>query len=86
MGTGVTDFLSCQELVELITEYLEDALPSERRAAFEEHLAICPPCRGYLVEIRRTVAAAGELSEADIPRHAREQMLAIFRDWKSGSS
>ncbi|MFN0155926.1 MAG: anti-sigma factor family protein [Gaiella sp.] len=81
----MTDFISCQDLVELITEYLEDALPSERRAAFEEHIAICPPCRGYLVEIRRTVAAAGLLSEDDLPLHVREQMLAVFRDWNSGS-
>jgi anti-sigma factor RsiW len=80
---AVAEFLSCQELVELITEYLEDALPPERRAAFEEHLAICPPCRGYLREIRVTATVAGTLSESDIPENARDLMLEVFRDWRS---
>ena len=82
----MAEFLSCQELVELITEYLEDAMAQEERAAFEEHLAICPPCRGYLLEIRRTVEAAGRLRSDDIPAGAREQMLAVFRDWRSRST
>jgi anti-sigma factor RsiW len=81
----VADFITCQELVELITEYLEDTLPSERRLAFEQHIAICPPCRGYLTQIRRTVAAAGELSEDDLPPVAREAMLEVFRDWRRSS-
>lgn len=81
----MADFITCQELVELITEYLEDTLPSERRLAFEQHIAICPPCRGYLTQIRRTVAAAGELSEDDLPPVAREAMLEVFRDWRRSS-
>jgi anti-sigma factor RsiW len=81
----VADFITCQELVELITEYLEDTLPSERRLAFEQHIAICPPCRGYLTQIRRTVAAAGELTEDDLPPVAREAMLEVFRDWRRSS-
>lgn len=79
----MAEFLSCQELVELITEYLEDALDADRRAAFEEHLAICPPCRGYLREIRVTAQTAGSLNESDIPEDARELMLQVFRDWRS---
>lgn len=74
--------LSCQELVELITEYLEGALSGERRLAFEQHIAICPPCRAYLAEIRRTVEAAGTLTETAIPPEARDAMLAVFRDWR----
>jgi anti-sigma factor RsiW len=79
----MAEFMSCQELVELITEYLEGALPASQRVAFEEHLAICPPCRGYMREIRLTVQAAGTLREADLPTSARDQMLAVFRDWKA---
>ncbi|MGH3033389.1 MAG: anti-sigma factor family protein [Gaiellaceae bacterium] len=76
------DPLSCQELVELVTEYLDGALPAEQRLAFEQHIAICPPCRGYLAEIRGTVAVAGELTEDNIPPAARDAMLAVFRSWK----
>lgn len=79
----MAEFLSCRELVELITDYLEEALPPVRRTAFEEHLAICPPCRGYLLEIRGTARAARSLREDDIPPETRELMLSVFRDWKS---
>lgn len=78
------DPLSCQELVELVTEYLDGALPVEQRLAFEQHIAICPPCRGYLVEIRETIAVAGELTEDNIRPAARDAMLAVFRLWKEG--
>ena len=77
-----SDFLTCQELVELITDYLDGAMPSEQRVAFEKHLAICPPCRGYLAEIRQTVAVAGKLTEDTIPVEARDGMLEAFRSWK----
>jgi anti-sigma factor RsiW len=76
--------LSCQELVELVTEYLDGALPPEQRLAFERHIAICPPCRGYLAEIRGTIAVAGELTEDNIPPAARDAMLSVFRSWKEG--
>jgi anti-sigma factor RsiW len=79
----VTDSLTCQELVELITEYLDGALPASRRDSFEEHLAICPPCRGYLRELRVTSELSGTLREEDIPASARDVMLGVFRDWKS---
>lgn len=74
--------LSCQELVELVTEYLDGALASEDSLAFERHVAICPPCRGYVAEIRQTIAAAGELTEDNIPPAARDGMLDVFRSWK----
>ena len=77
-----TEFLSCQELVELITDYLDGVMPGEQRVAFEQHLAICPPCRGYLAEIRQTVAVAGRLTEDMLSEEARDVMLQAFRDWK----
>ena len=77
-----SDFLTCQELVELITDYLDGVMPNEQRVAFEGHIAICPPCRGYLAEIRRTVQVAGTLTEDMIPPEGRDVMLRAFRDWK----
>ena len=74
--------LSCQELVELVTEYFEGTLAPPRRLAFEEHIAICPPCRGYLAQMRQTIRIAGKLTEETIPAQAREALLHVFRDWR----
>jgi anti-sigma factor RsiW len=74
--------MSCQELVELVTDYLEDAMPPEQRRVFEEHLAICPGCVNYVEQMRKTVATVGVLREDSIPPEARESLLSAFRDWK----
>jgi anti-sigma factor RsiW len=79
----VSEPLTCRELVELVTEYLEGALEVDERLAFERHIAVCPPCRGYLDELRRLTAVAGSLAEDDLPPDARRAMLAVFRDWNA---
>jgi predicted anti-sigma-YlaC factor YlaD len=76
--------LTCQELVELITDYLEGALPGAERVRFEEHLTICTGCRNYLDQMRRTIDTLGKLSEAELEPAAREDLLDLFRDWKRG--
>ena len=75
---------NCQQLVELVTEYLEYGLATDERLAFERHVAICPPCRGYLSQFRRVVRTAGALREDDVPEHLREGAISAFRDWKGG--
>jgi predicted anti-sigma-YlaC factor YlaD len=80
----ISNQLTCQELVELVTEYLEDAMADAERARFEAHLAICTGCRNYLEEMRVTIALVGKLGEASIPVAARDELLAIFRNWKNG--
>jgi len=74
--------LSCQELVELITDYLEGALSERERTRFEEHLTQCPGCRIYLDQMQRTIAVVGRLSEDDLASPARDELLDIFRSWK----
>lgn len=74
--------MSCKELVELVTDYLEDALPPAERARFEEHLGICPGCVTYVEQIRATVLTVGTLREEQIPPQTRDELLAAFRDWK----
>jgi len=74
--------MSCHELVELVTEYLEDALSREDRARFEEHLEACPYCVTYVDQIRTTVAALGRLSEEQLSEEARMELMAAFRGWK----
>ncbi|MBA2595719.1 MAG: zf-HC2 domain-containing protein [Chloroflexia bacterium] len=74
--------LRCQEFVELVTEYLEDALPPAERARFQAHLDYCDACIIYIEEIRLTIRALGHLSEDQIGPAARDRLLAEFRDWK----
>lgn len=74
--------LTCKELVELVTEYLEDSLPPRLRAQFEEHLAVCPGCTTYLEQMRQTIRAMGELTEDSLEPETLEKLLALFRNWK----
>ena len=73
--------LTCRELVDLLTDYLEDALPPLERARVEEHLAVCPDCGAYLDQLRTTVALLGRLREDDAPEPVPEELLRAFRGW-----
>jgi len=75
------DGLTCQELVELVTDYFEDALSADERARFEAHVQDCPGCRAYLSQMRvtlRLVRAGDELERRPEVAH----LLAMFRDFK----
>jgi len=76
--------LSCKELVELVTEYLENSLPLGPKAQFEAHLAVCPGCRTYLEQMRQTVHTVGHLTEESLDPTTRDKLLALFRNWKNG--
>ena len=79
-----TDELTCKELVELVTDYLEGALPPSERLRFEAHLAGCRHCRLYLEQMRQTIGALGTLTEESVPEPGREELLQLFRNWKRG--
>ena len=76
--------MSCKELVELVTDYLEGALPAADRRRFDLHIAKCDWCKLYIDQIRLTIKAAGKLSEESIPERVQNELLAVFRDWKKG--
>jgi anti-sigma factor RsiW len=78
--------LSCREIVELVTDYLEDALPPEARLRVELHLATCPGCLAYLDQMRGTVRLLGTLSEASLEPAIREKLVHAFRDWTGRSA
>lgn len=75
--------LTCQEFVELVTDYLDGVMPAEERARFEAHLADCPSCGSYLDQIRQTIRLLGRLSEASLDPDIRDEMLHRFRTWTS---
>jgi anti-sigma factor RsiW len=74
--------LTCQELVEVVTDYLEGRLPAGRRLRLEEHLAFCHWCQTYLEQLRTTVRLTGTLREDDLGPQARAALLGVFGDWK----
>jgi anti-sigma factor RsiW len=73
--------MACNELVEVITDYLEGTLPVEDRRRFEAHLGECSFCTSYLEQMRKTVARLGALSEATLSADARSGVLDAFRGW-----
>jgi hypothetical protein len=66
-----------------VTEYFEGTMPTPQRLSFERHIAICPPCRGYLSQLRQTLRVAGALTEESLSPEARAELLTAFRDWRS---
>lgn len=74
--------LPCIELVQLVTAYLDDALPADIRAAVDEHLEGCHGCRNVVAHWRTVMALAGRLTEADVrdtDELERDRLLSTFR-------
>lgn len=74
--------ISCQELVELVTDYVEHALSAEERQRFEAHISNCDGCRTFLEQIRTTIALAGRVTPEQLDPDAEAALLGAFRDWK----
>jgi predicted anti-sigma-YlaC factor YlaD len=74
--------LTCADIVKLVTDYLEGQLTPAERSRFEGHVAICPPCRAFLDQMRTTVELVGDLREEDVPPDMEEHLLVAFRDWR----
>jgi len=75
--------LTCQELVELVTDYLEGALSSGDQHRFEAHLEGCDGCEAYLEQMRGTILAVGGVAGADLDPAMRERLMDSFRGWRS---
>ncbi len=77
--------LTCQELAELVTDYLEGVLPLRQRLRFRLHIAGCRNCTRYVEQMRTTIAVAGRIRAEDIAPEVRDELLAAFRGWKADS-
>jgi anti-sigma factor RsiW len=82
--TDAVEQLSCQELVELVTDYLEGVLPAAERERFDAHLAICKGCRRYVEQMRVTLRVTGELTPEALSPEAEAALLSTFRAWRTG--
>ena len=80
-----TQPLTCRELVELVTDYLEDALDPVTRSRFEAHIEQCAGCTAYLRQLRQTIRVVGALTPADLSPDAERTLMHAFRDWAAGS-
>ena len=75
--------LVCRQMVELITDYLEGALPRSQRKRFEAHIAGCEHCGEYLAQVRRTIRLTGQLAAEDLSPEMSEAFAAIYRRWQA---
>ena len=78
---NAVEHLSCQELVELVTDYLEGALAPADLRRFEEHIQGCGKCTIYLAQMRQTIRVTGTLTPDDLSPEAERELLAVFSDW-----
>ena len=76
------EHVTCRQVVELVSDYLERALPPDEAALVEQHLNFCDGCVVYVDQMRATVRTVGRIREEDLPAETRETLLAAFRDWK----
>jgi anti-sigma factor RsiW len=77
--------LSCRELVELVSDYIEDALSPAQRSRFEAHIEGCEHCATYVRQMRETLHLLGRLPGDAISSQAEADLRAAFRDWNTGS-
>ena len=83
MAEGIQGILTCQQLVEVITNYFEGALTADEREQFERHLALCRGCRIYLDQMRVTLSLLGALNAEDIHETTQRELLAAFRSLRN---
>jgi anti-sigma factor RsiW len=79
------DELRCRQAVELLTDYLEGALPPRQRARLEAHLRTCDGCRAYLQQIRATISALGQAKPAPPEPAVRAELMKLYRRYHSTS-
>jgi anti-sigma factor RsiW len=77
------DHITCRELVELVTDYLEGALPADRVELLEQHVSFCQGCATYVDQMRIAIDAVGRIGEGQVPPAMRERLLAAFRESRS---
>lgn len=76
--------ITCKEVVELVTDYLEQALLPEVQTRFEAHVADCPGCDTYIAQVQKTITMLRKLTEEQMFPRTREELLEMFREWKKG--
>ena len=74
--------MTCKELVELVTEYLEGSLSEDVRVRIESHLSGCEGCTNFVEQMRQTIQMTGQIREENLSEQQKDDLLKLFRDWK----
>jgi anti-sigma factor RsiW len=75
--------LVCRQVVELVTDYLEDTLPRGDRRRLDRHLAGCPHCTEYLAQLRVTIRLSGTITPGDLSPQMQDEFIEVFRNWRA---
>ncbi len=75
------DELTCQDFVELVTDYLEGALDEDTTTRFEQHLALCRGCEAYLNQMKETASRLGEIPAESLSDEMQSTLLSAFRNF-----
>ncbi len=73
------DDITCRRAVELITDYLDDALPARRRADLERHLSVCMHCPEYIAQLKATIAATGRVDADQLSPEMKQTLIQLYR-------
>jgi hypothetical protein len=76
------EHISCQQVVELVNDYLEQTLEPDETSLFEQHINFCDGCDWYLDQMRSTISTVGRITEEELPPETRDKLLSAFREWK----
>jgi anti-sigma factor RsiW len=82
----LTRDLTCQQAVELVTDYLEGTLSRRQRRLFEKHLRGCPNCSAYLLQIRTTIELAGHIEPDQLDEATRNGLVDLYRRYRSDTT
>lgn len=78
--------MACQELVEVITDYIEGTLGATDVRRLEAHIAQCDPCTAYIEQMRQSILVVGHLSTRDLDPVTRTRLVDAFRAWRGSSA
>ena len=82
MSDPMAEDLECREVVEVVTDYLEGAMPPGERLRFDHHLALCEGCQAYLEQLRTVIRVVGRPAVDAVPPETMAGLLRAFRDWR----
>jgi hypothetical protein len=78
------EHVTCKDFVEVLTQYLEDALAPEQRADAERHIVICRGCSNYIEQMRTTIDLLGRVAGQPAAETDADVLLVLFREWQAG--
>ena len=76
----IRDDVRCSEVVDVLTDYLDGALPPDQRVALEQHLLFCEGCVSFVEQMRTTVGLTGRLAQEDVPQPVMDRVLRMFQE------